>query len=546
MKNVSSLVLSVLSLLSFLPVTTHGQTQPMAEYWADTGVRFSSLRNTINDEVCNENAATFWACFKAINTLAVEIGAGQFTPSSPGDTFASPNNGHYSLAPVTSEAPFAQGLGPAARLAAIRQRGTAEQNEAQDNFRSFGRQTFSFDMALSALLAQATHVPNEAAIAALTLNVQIQALTDPHSRLSPITMDNELVSSNSTSYQGVGIAIEVTEAGIVAGNVAPNGPAYLAGVRAGDLITKINQTETQGLSPAQVVRLLLGPAHTNVRLRLLRAGLPRLITVTRGSILNPNVSSETYTMNGRRIGYIKLDTFMSTAGCREIGVRLALLSEEVQSLILDLRGNPGGLTAQASCISGFFLGRGRLVFTTRYLDRNVVIESLATEDRITQLPLLVLIDGGSASASEIVAGALQDHQRAWIAGQRSYGKGTVQGPFTTSITGVQMWRTIARFHLPSGRTNQIVGIQPDFIIDPVANATEEDRFYYREESLYTNALPPLGEPWQQTRGEQIAHIQKRCAGHEARVTAALERENRGATRPDYMLWNAIDLASCLR
>ncbi len=243
------------------------------------------------------------------------------------------------------------------------------------------------------------------------------------------------------------------------------------------------------------------------------------------------------------MAYIRLRSFSNIADCAEIAVSLVDLQQKgARGVILDFRGNQGGIVNEAVCIGNLFIGPETIV-KEEAIDTKEVRSLGKKRDALTDLPMITLINAKSASASELVAGALQDYRRSWIAGERSFGKGTVQAPQdfapdgTNRILDVQIKQTIKRFYQPSGRTNQIVGITPDFPIDPKPNATEDDRFAIREVDLFDNALSSLGDPWLQPRPARVAKIQA-CA--RTRGTAQSK-----ASPADYQLSVAQDLLDCV-
>ncbi len=523
------------------------------EYWAETGFRFSHLYESVNDARCEGNPTQFISCLAAINTVAAITSQGHVVPasiatqrtaeiSSRANTF-----GAFELVQRGETAELNQSLSRTEILQSFRTRIQSEQAAAETLLQTLGASALPISETVMTLVNQSRSPVPEAALTAAALNAQVEVQVDPHSRYSPIAMDDERTTASDVRFYGVGMILGTRNDETTIEDVIEYGPAHRGGVHAGDVIVSVAGQSAAELSGSQIVRLLRGAAGTTVTLRVRRAGALRTLRLTRAEIVDPNVSSRLVAANGQLVGYAKLDHFMEAAACEHLALQIQLLEAHgATSLVLDLRGNGGGRTDQAVCIASLFLGRGKVVYQTRYLEDGHVESSSSDRDAITTLPLMVLIDGGSASASEILSGTLQDHKRAWIAGQRSFGKATVQAPMPTSIAGVRMWLTIARFYLPTGRTNQLVGISPDFELAPVPNATADDVLYQREEDLYTNALPAVGPTWVQHRGLGISTIRARCAGHEARVAARLAEEGRGPMRPDYMLMQAADLGTCAR
>jgi carboxyl-terminal processing protease len=227
------------------------------------------------------------------------------------------------------------------------------------------------------------------------------------------------------------------------------------------------------------------------------------------------------------------------------------LPKEVQGVVLDLRQNPGGLLSQAICVGGLFIGRHPIVLTREV--NNGVTNPVATievsdQGMVTDLPMVVLVDNRSASASEIVAGALQDYQRAFVLGTTTFGKGTVQQgkPFNTLFGGEIIWfKTVERFYQPRDHTNQRVGIQPDFEVFPRPNMTDEEKYQPREADEVPSSLEASGKPWVQPRGPEIEKMNKGCLS--AKRAQAIYDANAGTLfgkKNDFQLYSAEELLAC--
>jgi carboxyl-terminal processing protease len=267
-----------------------------------------------------------------------------------------------------------------------------------------------------------------------------------------------------------GLGIEVTmEDGLVK-VVAPidDTPAAKAGVRAGDIITHLDDEAVQGLTLNQAVEKMRGLVNTKINLRIMRKGVdkPVEVSIVRDIIRVRSVRSR---LEGEDVAYIRITQFneQTTEGLRKQIDELSKqagekqFGEKLKGIILDLRNNPGGLLDQAISVSDAFLDRGEIV-STRGRDADETQRFNARPGDLTkQRPVIVLINGGSASASEIVAGALQDHKRATLVGTRSFGKGSVQTIIPLGPGNGALRLTTARYYTPSGRSIQAKGISPD-------------------------------------------------------------------------------------
>ena len=295
------------------------------------------------------------------------------------------------------------------------------------------------------------------------INGLLQSL-DPYSAYMPPENFNEMKTETSGEFGGLGIEVGM-ESGVVK-VISPidDTPASRAGIKAGDYIVKIEDTQVQGKSLSEAVDLMRGPVGSSIELTVRRRGVKKAITfnIIREIIEIQSVKSDLLENN---IGYIRLTSFNENSG-DQIKNKIKVLekNQNVNSYILDLRNNPGGLLSQAIRISDFFLDNGEIVSTKgRKASENR--KWFAKKGDLTNgKTLIVLINYGSASASEIVAGALKDHKRAIILGENSYGKGSVQSIIPLKNEGA-IKLTIAKYYLPSGKSISEVGVSPDIEIN---------------------------------------------------------------------------------
>ena len=271
-------------------------------------------------------------------------------------------------------------------------------------------------------------------------------------------------TETSGEFGGLGIEVSM-EAGVVK-VISPidDTPASKAGLKAGDYIVKINNIQVQGKSLAEAVDLMRGPVGSGIELTVRRRGEKKALTfnITREIIEIQSVKSEILENN---IGYIRLTSFNENSSDQiEKQIKKLKKNENLNAFILDLRNNPGGLLSQAITISDFFLDNGEIV-STKSRKKSENRKWFAKKGDITDgKTLLVLINYGSASASEIVAGALKDHKRAIIVGENSYGKGSVQSIIPLKNKGA-IRLTVAKYYLPSGKSISEVGVRPDIEIN---------------------------------------------------------------------------------
>ncbi len=295
------------------------------------------------------------------------------------------------------------------------------------------------------------------------INGLLQSLDPYSSYMSPKIFD-EMQTETSGEFGGLGIEVSM-EAGVVK-VISPidDTPASRAGLKAGDYIVKINDVQVQGKSLSEAVDLMRGPVGSGIELTVRRRGERKALTfnIIREVIQVQSVKSEIIDEN---IGYIRLTSFNDNSSDQiEKQIKKLKKDKNLNSFILDLRNNPGGLLSQAIKISDFFLENGEIV-STKSRKKSENRKWFAKKGDITDgKTLLVLINYGSASASEIVAGALKDHKRAIILGENSFGKGSVQSIIPLKNRGA-IRLTVAKYYLPSGKSISEVGVKPDIEVN---------------------------------------------------------------------------------
>ena len=307
------------------------------------------------------------------------------------------------------------------------------------------------------------------------INGLLQSL-DPYSAYMSPEIFNEMQTETSGEFGGLGIEVSM-ESGVVK-VISPidDTPASRAGIKAGDYIVKINDVQVQGKSLSEAVDLMRGPVGSGIELTIRRRGERKalIFNVVREIIQFQSVKADILEKN---IGYLRLTSFNENSGKQiEREIKKLEKNKDVKSYILDLRNNPGGLLSQAIKISDFFLNNGEIVSTKSRKPSENRKWFAKKGDLTNGKVLIVLINYGSASASEIVAGALKDHKRAILLGENSYGKGSVQSIIPLKNDGA-IRLTVAKYYLPSGKSISEVGVSPDIEIDE-----ENDDFRIKTET----------------------------------------------------------------
>jgi len=342
---------------------------------------------------------------------------------------------------------------------------------------------------------------------------------DPHSSFMEPDVYKELMIETKGSFSGVGIEITIKDDILTVVSPIEGTPAFEAGIKAGDQIIMVEDKPTKDLVIMEAVKLIRGEKGTKVKLIIRREGVkdPIDFLITRDVIPIKSVRSLLLPFD---IGYIRISTFQGQTD-EELSRALKELTKEkeLKGLILDLRNNPGGLLSQAISVADKFLGSGVIVSIKGRDEKEE--KTVAHKNKIDRdYPMIVLVNGGSASASEIVAGALQDNKKALILGTKTFGKGSVQALYTLS-DGSGLRLTSAVYYTPSGRSIQASGIEPDIKVDFIPPNNEEGEKKYhmlRESDLEGHIENKVGEEKKKEEAnkpindEKMTEVQKRLDG----------------------------------
>jgi carboxyl-terminal processing protease len=291
---------------------------------------------------------------------------------------------------------------------------------------------------------------------------------DPHSNYMDAKEYHEMQVQTRGEFAGLGMQVTMENGLVKVISPIDDTPAARAGLKPGDLILAIDKAPVSDMTLSDAVDKLRGPVGTQVTLSVRRQGVdPFEVTLTRAEI---HVDPVKFHLAGSDIGYIRITSFSERTGSAlETAVKALKqqAGDKLAGIVLDLRNNPGGLLDQAVAASNAFLDQGEIVsIRGRRAQDTRRFEAQPGRDLVRGLPMVVLINGGSASASEIVAGALQDHHRAVLLGTRSFGKGSVQTVLPVKESGGAIRLTTALYFTPSGRSIQATGIEPDVVVEP--------------------------------------------------------------------------------
>jgi carboxyl-terminal processing protease len=434
------------------------------QYWHETGLSSRELELLLGPASCLQNHRNFLGCVNAISAMAERY---DLVLERSGE-----------LAPMTPEA--------------IERRLT-ERKELKAWEESFGREEmspkFSFLELWKSLDSSYVQRDERSAVIAAGINAFLSVTKDPHSYILPLSFYEEVISRSDIRPLHLGFVSKRVKGGAYVRKVFAESPASLAGLRKGDRILEVNGIGVARLHPTQYSDLMKVRSGDRIRLRIERRDhhgfSQRYIEIIKSDVVFPNVLAKM--IGGRQnVGLITVHKFARET-CVSVQSHIQSLKQEgMRGLILDLRDNPGGQVDEAACVIGLFVDKGKDLFETRYLDPTRPVDRYKSErEPVYRGPLTVLINGGSASASEIVAGSLKDLGRATLVGERSFGKGSFQdGHLWAANPRVAFFETEGLYYFPSGWTPQLVGLEPDV---KVTSAEDES---LREVDLYYNPMRP--------------------------------------------------------
>lgn len=345
---------------------------------------------------------------------------------------------------------------------------------------------------------------------------------DPHSAYLVAEEYQELKEGTMGQFGGLGIEVTMENGFVKVVTPIDDTPAQRAGIKTGDLIVRLDDKPVKGMALSDAVKMMRGEPGSKILLTIVREGAeaPLKITLVRDVVKVKSVKSRILEKN---YGYVRISSFQSGTG-ESLKEALASLKKEngggLKGLVLDLRNNPGGVLNAAVEVSDAFLKSGLIVYTEGRIENSEMRFNAAPDDLINGAPMVVLINAGSASASEIVAGALQDQKRAVIMGEKSFGKGSVQTILPTS-NGAAVKLTTARYYTPSGRSIQAEGIEPDIALENL-----------KLESLDKAEFKPVKE------ADLTHHLQN---GKEMNSDQGDDAKKEGLDKKDYALYEALTL-----
>lgn len=426
------------------------------QYWAETGLSHSELETLLLPESCDSNEQSFLSCVNSISQMAER----------------------YNL--VLDLDGQLRDL----RKSDIESRATEKKILSQwsSKYKDL-KGKIDFKSIWTELDTKWIKPTERSATIALGINGFLSVFKDPHTYLMPLAMYEEVIANSESRNSTAGFVARRLHNELIVRKVFEGSPAARAGIRKGDRIQSINGETIADMLPSKVTEVLKMRQTGRLGLRIVRGDQRKYFEIIKTETTYPSVVSRM----SNKLGIITIHKFSKNV-CNLAKAQLIGLKEQnVRGILLDLRDNPGGQVDEAACVVNLFIAQGNLLFETRYLDVTKPSEPYMANDPITYKgPLAVLINSGSASAAEIVAGSLRDHNRAKLIGERSFGKGSFQdGRIWGPNSKIALFETEGFYYFPSGWTPQLVGLQPDIAV----NFNISDNF--REEEMFLNPLVPV-------------------------------------------------------
>lgn len=427
------------------------------EYWADTGLSTQVLEELLQESSCQSSERYFFACVNAVQSVAQRYG---FDLTTEAQLVPLSKAAGQNITEKEILAPWKAFLSSQGKIPA-----------------------FPFLKIWNELVEEHLNKKQVSYAVGLGMNGFLSVFRDPHTYLLPAKMYNEVISKANHKSLSIGIVIGRDDTSYFVKKVIENSSSFLAGLRRGDSLLSVNGKKAALLTPAELGEELRGEEGSRLSVTIRRNQEIKKIHIVRTQQTLPTVSSQM--LDGiKPIGVLTINKF-AVGTCQQVKKSLVDLKQKyARGLLLDLRDNPGGQMEEAACVVSLFVGPGKKVYDIKPLSFTEENEtSYSTEEQLYDGPMAVLINSGSASASEIVAGALQDYKRALLVGERTFGKGSFQeGELWTKNDKIAIFETKGFYYLPSGKTPQMVGLEPDVQVN------FKDRFALREADQFWNPL----------------------------------------------------------
>lgn len=438
------------------------------QYWAETGLEPQSFSDMIDGDSCHSSRRYFLACVNAVQSVANRLG---FEFSQSGDILKNQFSGPVELTELRQLGPWSEAY-----------------SQDPNRFRKI-----PFLKVWTRLIESDLAADQKAALTGTAYNAFLSVFRDPHSYILPLEYYQNVVANSHAASALLGVVIARGEKGYFLRKVIEGSSAARSGLRRGDWLVSVNGTELKSLTPQRMSDLLKATEGQTTVLQINRKGRLLRLKIQRSSEPIPSVVWKPLESD-ERVGVLTLHKF-AQGSCKDMKMALKEMKDKsLKGILLDLRDNTGGHMDEAACMVSLFVGPDRPAFRIRYLDPARDSEThFGTEPVAWKGRLAILINSGSASASEILAGSLRDHGRAILVGERSFGKGSFQeGELWGRNAKVAFFQTKGFYYLPSGYSPQLKGIAPDVVVGfRQSEALREEDQYLNPLSSPTDVTEPL-------------------------------------------------------
>lgn len=515
------------------------------EYWAGTDMSFAKVAQFFAEN-CHKNVKNFVACVESLDIAAgylnhaAVFGTSQLakSDSSVGILLQTGSINLYEYKSANPQMSFSEIV---KNWKLLSEHEMKDYSDIYNNSHPAEVNFSSLLLELQSKILTGSLATAEALIASEVMNKYLAIAEAPHTHIEPLEQYKDEQKPDGLSE--IGALVKKLAGKFFVESPLAASPALKAGLQSKDIIESIDGRPTMGQPLDELLRQFRGQENSSVRLGIRRNGnlIPE-VTVTRDNL--KNVTGENLEDAKVPIRYIRLGNFHEATACDDVEAELKKAnSSHAKGIILDLRNNPGGNIIAAVCVASLFVGEKLIVETRDLSDPQNSLPYTGFKKAASSLPMVTLLNANTASSSEIVAGALRDYKRTWVGGECSFGKGSAQTESEWSPS-IILWKTNKRFYQPSGTTNQIVGICPQFPLKPVPGATDDDEFSIREGDYYANAFSAIGPKWKDTRKAKVEIMDKCLRSYSSSISTIYDSLLRAGKTPDYQLISAQFLFRC--
>ena len=485
------------------------ETPKSKDYWSQTGLKLSTLHSVINKKICYATFHDFLGCMQSISVLVnsvlgrdtnlifsdAKIKKGISSISDIGIT-SSKKKAFKDASQVLED--FKTSMTEKIKAWKILYHRTLKPQKHQIHFYQIladiiTHHQFPSRSIIDRILLRKKTVSESyrKKLIGKAINAYLSITQSPHDHLIPLKLIQDQSQVSQEEYSGIGLILFHIHQHLIVKRVLDNSPAFQAGLKPGDIVSKVQGRNVSKMKSSESSQVISKVAGKTVYLEILRQGTHKTFKIDKKNIKISNVKTEYIQDHNKKWGLIRISSFYKTDTCTQVEKAIYKFQEhpQVSGLVIDLRNNPGGLVDEALCTADLFLPKDYFMLEIRPFDQSKSSQLYSSLlPQVTDLPLVILINAGSASSAEIVAGILRDHNRGVLIGERTFGKGTIlhgtafQYPKYPNLIHYQ---TSAKFYFPSRRTNHILGIIPDHIV----KFQNSSLVPFREEDLFVYQLP---------------------------------------------------------